>query len=88
MATAYLSNENNWTVFSFEEYRIRFATSRHLEKYTQIKSWNNGYIVVMAKYDNAKDAEEDYIDLIPILEKFIYFKRRIFEKHKRGKNSK
>ena len=34
----------------------------------QILEWDNGYIVVMAKYDNSPEDEEEYIDLIPILE--------------------
>ena len=33
--------------------------------------WDNGYIVVMAKYEGSGE-EEEYIDLIPILEN-LYF---------------
>lgn len=31
-----------------------------------------GYLVVMAKYKHNKDLEEEYIDLVPILQK-LYF---------------
>ena len=30
--------------------------------------WDNGYLVVMAKYKNNTTDEEEYIDLIPILQ--------------------
>lgn len=46
---------------------IRFKAPYSLEKYTEIKEWDKGYLVVMAKYN--KESEEEYIDLIPILEK-------------------
>ena len=46
---------------------IKFKASYSLEKYTEIKEWDKGYLVVMAKYN--KESEEEYIDLIPILEK-------------------
>lgn len=64
---AYLSNQSGFTVFSYSNYVIRFLTSHHLVKYTKILEWDNGYLVVMAKYDNAQFEEEEYIDLIPIL---------------------
>ncbi|MGP1577634.1 MAG: DUF7724 family protein, partial [Treponema sp.] len=38
-------------VFEFNEYSIRFRTSSHLRKYTEIKTWDNGYLVVTADYD-------------------------------------
>ena len=42
-----------------------------LEKYTKVKEWDNGYLVVMAKYEELPEVEE-YIDLIPILEMLYY----------------
>ena len=42
-------------------------TSKDLDRYTEIKEWDNGYIVVVAKY-KSKGEDEDYIDLLPILE--------------------
>jgi hypothetical protein len=49
-----------------------------LEKFTDIKEWNNGYLVVMAKYKN-KEPEEDYIDIVPILEN-LYINPNMFLK--------
>ena len=59
MDYAILSNDKNYTVF-------RFGNS--LEKYTAVKEWDNGYLVVMAKYSHNTDCEEEYIDLVPLLE--------------------
>ena len=64
--TAFLSSKGNYTSFTFGDRNIRFMTSPRLERYTAVKEWNNGYIVVMAKYEGT-DEEEEYIDLIPIL---------------------
>ena len=38
---------------------------------------HKGYLVCTAKYDNATEAEEEYIDLIPILRK-LYFDPEAF----------
>lgn len=69
---AQLKHQGELTIFSSSNFVIRFQTSRHLEKYTKILDWDNGYLVVMAKYDNSFTEEEEYIDLIPIL-KNLYF---------------
>lgn len=61
----------------FNGYNIRFKTSPRLERYTKIVEWDNGYIVVMAKYGGCE--EEEYIDLIPILEN-LYFDANEFLK--------
>lgn len=63
---AILSNQNNMTSFRYGDYNIRFRTPSILNKYTEIKEWDNGYIVVMADYEGIGLTEE-YIDLIPIL---------------------
>ena len=68
MNTAYLSNSASFTVFSFRDRTIRFRAPYSLESYTEVKEWDKGYLVVMAKYRHKKEAEEEYIDLIPILE--------------------
>ena len=57
---ATLSNEKNYTVF------------QSLERYTAVKEWDNGYLVVMAKYKHNEKPEEEYIDLVPILQN-LYF---------------
>ena len=68
MSYAILDNDENYTIFKFDEYTIRFRAPYSLEKYTEIKEWDHGYLVVMAKYSHNSCAEEEYIDLIPILE--------------------
>ena len=64
---AILSSNGNYTLFSFNGYVIRFRTSSKLERYTKILEWENGYIAVTAKYKGLPE-EEEYIDLVPILE--------------------
>ena len=66
--TAVLGNSADMTSFSYAGRVIRFRTSKHLQCYTKIVEWDNGYIVVMARYDNSSVEEEEYIDLIPILQ--------------------
>lgn len=63
---AFLSNDGKFTSFSYGEKTIRFRTSSALERYTDVVEWDHGYLVVMAKYKN-QPAEEEYIDLEPIL---------------------
>ena len=66
--TAWLSSEDDITSFAYKEQVVRFRTSRHLLRYTKILEWDNGYLVVMASYDNSPHDEEEYIDMIPILQ--------------------
>ena len=70
--TALLSNKNGYTIFRFGNHIIRFKAPYSLEKYTEIKEWDHGYLVVMAKYEHNEDGEEEYIDLVPILND-LYF---------------
>lgn len=65
--TAQLSNEGEFTSFTFGSQCIRFRTPSHLERYLNVKEWDNGYLVVTARYKGLPDTEE-YIDLLPILE--------------------
>lgn len=69
---AILSNDRQFTSFIFDGHTIRFKTSPRLERYTRVVEWDHGYIVVMAKYEGCDKAEEEYIDLVPIL-KNLYF---------------
>lgn len=69
---ATISNEKNYTVFRYGDHMIRFAAPYSLEYYTEVKEWDNGYLVVMAKYKRNHNLEEEYIDLVPILQK-LYF---------------
>lgn len=66
-STAFLSSKDNYSTFSFNGTTLTFLTSKNLERYTKVKKWDNGYIVVMAK-NKSKPEHEDYIDLQPILE--------------------
>ncbi|MGM9780222.1 MAG: hypothetical protein ACI3ZD_18090 [Prevotella sp.] len=75
---ATLSNKGDMTSFIFGNYNIRFRTSSRLKRYTDVKEWDNGYIVVMADYDGIGIIEE-YIDLIPIL-KNLYINPSLFLK--------
>lgn len=68
---AFLSNEGAYTIFRFNDQTIRFRTSARLECYTEVREWDHGYLVVMAKYEDIGEVEE-YIDLIPILENLYY----------------
>lgn len=64
---ALLGNEGGYTVFEFRGRRIRFIAPYSLERYTSIRSWDDGYLVVGAKYACNAGVEEEYIDLVPIL---------------------
>jgi hypothetical protein len=68
---AILRNSGEFTIFEFNDQVIRFVTSSKLERYTKVIEWDHGYLVVMAKYNNLDEVEE-YIDLLPILEKLYY----------------
>lgn len=74
---AILSNDERYTIFKYGRHRIRFLAPYSLERYTEIKEWDNGYLVVMAKYSHNTEAEEEYIDLVPILED-LYFDAKKF----------
>lgn len=74
---AVLSNEKNFTVFQYGRHKIRFRAPYSLERYTRVKEWDRGYLVVMAKYRHRDKEEEEYIDLSPILEN-LYFDSEAF----------
>lgn len=59
--TAIFSSKGKFTHFLFGNQHIRFQTPECLERYTAVKTWDNGYIVVMAKYAGIGE-EEEYID--------------------------
>lgn len=64
---ATLSSEGGFTAFSFGGYHIRFKAPYSLERYIDVLRWDNGYLVVLAKYSHNSEPEEEYIDLRPIL---------------------
>ena len=69
---AYLSNDKDMIKFQYGEKIIRFRGPYSLERFTSVKEWDNGYMVVMAKYQHNQESEEEYIDLVPILQN-LYF---------------
>lgn len=64
---AYLSNDRDMIKFCYGDSVVRFREPYSLEYFTDIKDWDNGYLVVMAKYQHSAEPEEDYIDMVPIL---------------------
>ena len=75
---ALLSNYGDMTSFRYGNSNIRFRTPKRLKRYTEVKEWDNGYIVVMADYEGLGETEE-YIDLLPIL-KNLYINPETFLK--------
>ncbi len=75
--TAFLSNEGEYTIFSFGNSRLKFIAPYSLEHYESVLEWDSGYLVVMAKYAHNKGVEEEYIDLRPIL-KNLYINPDVF----------
>lgn len=65
---AVLSSSEGFTAFSFGGYNIRFRAPYSLERYVDVVTWDDGYLVVMAKYKHNAELEKEYIDLKPILE--------------------
>lgn len=55
IAKAYLSNDKDMIKFQYGDKIIRFREPYSLEKFTSVKEWDNGYLVVMAKYQHNKD---------------------------------
>ena len=65
---AILSSSDGFSAFSFGGYRIRFRAPYSLERYVDVVQWDDGYLVVLAKYNHHAEPEEEYIDLKPILD--------------------
>jgi len=65
---ATLSSAGGFTAFSYGDYHIRFKAPYSLERYVDVVRWDNGYLVVLAKYSHNPEPEEEYIDLKPILD--------------------
>ena len=49
-AHAFISSSGSYTNFTCGKHVIRFRTSSALERYTAVKEWDHGYLVVSAKY--------------------------------------
>ena len=65
---AILSSSDGFTAFSFGGYHIRFRAPYSLERDVDVVQWDDGYLVVLAKYSHNAEPEEEYIDLKPILD--------------------
>jgi len=63
---AVLSSKGEYTTFTYGDRTLTFLTSKDLDRYLSVKEWDNGYLVVTAKY-KSRPEEEEYIDLLPIL---------------------
>ena len=63
---ALLGLQGEYTTFSFRDTTLTFLTSKDLDRYLKILTWDHGYLVVLAKY-KSRPVEEEYIDLTPIL---------------------
>ena len=46
---AILSSAEGFTAFSFGGYYIRFRAPYSLERYVEVITWDDGYLVVLAK---------------------------------------
>lgn len=64
---ATLSSADGFTVFRYGGRNIRFRAPYSLERYVDVVKWDDGYLVVMAKYAHNAEPEEEYIDFKPIL---------------------
>lgn len=79
MDYAVLSNDEEFTIFHYRNSIIRFKAPYSLEYYSEVKQWDNGYLVVMAKYKHKDEKEEEYIDLVPILQKLYISPEKFLE---------
>ena len=77
-SVALLSNDGDMTSFRYGNNNIRFRSPKCLKRYTEVKEWDKGYIVVIADYEGLGKTEE-YIDLLPIL-KNLYINPETFLK--------
>ena len=57
--TAILSSFPKYTTFTFGDTVLTFRTCDGLERCTSVKTWDNGYIEVMAKYAHMPDEKVD-----------------------------
>lgn len=76
---AILSSAEGFTAFRYGGYNIRFRAPYSLERYVDVVSWDDGYLVVLAKYSHNAEPEEEYIDLKPILDG-LYIDSEVFLK--------
>lgn len=79
METAYLSSKGRYTIFRYRDMELRFIAPYSLERYEKVVEWDHGYLVVLTKYSHNQGLEEEYIDLLPILNA-LYMDAELFLK--------
>ncbi len=82
-ATATLANDGSYTVFSFDDRRLKFRAPRCLRRYVRVKKWDDGYLEVDADYGKGMGVVEEYIDLRPVLRDLMLSPRRFLSPIKR-----
>ncbi len=67
--TAVLDNNGHYTTFTHAGRTLTFRTCDGLERYTRVLRWDNGYLEVLAQYRQRPAPIEEYIDLLPVLDR-------------------
>lgn len=69
-STAFLSNDGRYIIFEFRDKRVMFLGPRGLENFLSVNDFEPqiGYMAVMAKYADAPEPVEEYIDLLSTLD--------------------
>lgn len=82
-ATAQLSSDGAYTLFSFGDRRLKFRAPQCLRRYLRVKKWDDGYLEVDADYGNTVGVVEEYIDLRPVLRALMLNPRSFLSSIKR-----
>ena len=80
-SVARLSSKADYTIFSYGGKSIRFAAPYSLRRYLRVTKWHDGYMEVEADY--GAGAEEDYIDLRPVLRNLMIDPKRFLKSVKK-----
>ena len=80
-SVARLSSKADYTIFSYGGKSIRFAAPYSLRRYLRVTKWHDGYMEVEADY--GAGAEEDYIDLRPVLRNLMINPKRFLKSVKK-----
>ena len=68
MDYAVLSKDKDFIIFKYGNRIFLFKAPYSFFFFLAVKEWEDGYLVVLAKYAHNSESEEEYIDLVPILE--------------------
>ena len=82
MQYAWLSNETGYTVFRFDDKVIRFRAPYSLERYTAVKEWDHGYLVVMASISTMTNRKKSTLILRPSSRTCILMRTRFYRRLK------